>query len=56
MEQKGAQLTDRSRQPRTWILEGRCQPMDMSRALRRDDAELRQVPERLRDSESQAGQ
>ena len=43
IEQKGAQLTDRSRQPRTWILEGRCQPIDTSRAVRRDDAELRQV-------------
>ena len=48
IEQKGAQLTDRSRQPRTWILEGRCQPIDMSRSLRRDNAKLRQVaPQRV---------
>ena len=30
IEQKGVQLTDRTRQPRTWILEGRCQPIDTS--------------------------
>ena len=43
LKQKAAQLANLIRQTRVRIIECRCQPANMSRPLRRDDAELSQV-------------